>query len=141
MKPQYGAIDRIESCDGRMRATAAVVPLQKAIHEPEEMLLVEHLTTALVEKIMGWGIAPERFLMGNRRWIPRWRFRPIENLDDAFQLLEKAAPQEYSICGDDKGSIHVRVRIGGTAGEARGTAEPLTITCAIARAVGIEVKS
>jgi hypothetical protein len=80
-------------------------------------------------------------MMGKRGWTPRWRFQPAEKLDDAFRLLDEAAPQEYSICGDANGSIHVRVRIDGTAGEAQGTSKPLTITYAIARAVGIEVES
>lgn len=98
------------------------------------------LSAMLAEKILGWRVAPDRFLTGDRQWIPRWRFQPADKLDDAFRLLEEAAPQEYSISGDDKGSIHVRVRIDGAAGEARGISKPLTITYAIARAVGIEVE-
>lgn len=101
----------------------------------------EHLTALLAQRIMGWTVGPDRFMMGNRGWTPRWRFQPAAKLDDAFRLLEEAAPQEFSICGDDKGSIHVRVRIDGTAGEAQGNSKPLTITYAIARAVGIEVES
>jgi hypothetical protein len=104
-------------------------------------MTVPKLTAILAERIMGWGVGPDRFIMGNRGWMPRWRFQPAEKLEDAFRLLEEAAPQEYSICGDDKGNIHARVRIDGTAGEARGTSKPLTITYAIARAVGIEVES
>ena len=90
---------------------------------------------------MGWKVCPDRFSMANRRWMPRWRFQPADKLDDAFRLLEEATPQEYSIRGDDKGGIHVRVRINGSMGEARGTSKPLTITQAIARAVGIEIGS
>jgi hypothetical protein len=100
----------------------------------------EHLTAILAERVMGWSVGPDRFLMGNRGWMPRWRFQPVEKLEDAFRLLEEATPQEYSICGDDKGNIHVRVRIGGVAGEARGTSKALAISYAIARAVGIEVE-
>jgi len=101
----------------------------------------KNLAALLAERVMGWTVGPDRFMMGNRGWTPRWRFQPAEKLEDAFRLLEEAAPQEFSISGDDKGSIHVRVRIGGTAGEARGTSKPLTITYAVARAVGIEVES
>ena len=101
----------------------------------------ENLTAILAERVMGWTVGPDRFMMGNRGWTPRWRFQPAEKLEDAFRLLEEAAPQEYSISGDDKGGIHVRVRINGKAGEAYGTSKPLTITYAIARAVGIEVES
>ena len=100
----------------------------------------EHLTALLAERVMGWGVGPDRFLMGNRGWMPRWRFQPTGNLEDAFRLLEEATPQEYSICGDDKGNIDVRVRIFGAVGEARGTSKALAITYAIARAVGIEVE-
>ena len=99
-----------------------------------------HLTAILAERVMGWPVGPDRFMMGNRGWMPRWRFQPAEKLEDAFRLLEEAAPQEYSIGGDDKGNVHVQVRIAGSAGEARGTSRPLVITYAIARAVGIDVE-
>ena len=103
-------------------------------------MTTDQLTAVLAERVMGWTVGPDRFLMGNRGWMPRWRFQPTEKLEDAFRLLEEAAPQEYSICGDDKGTIHVQVRIDGAAGEARGTSKPRAITYAIARAVGIEVE-
>jgi len=101
----------------------------------------ENLTAILAERVMGWTVGPDRFMMGNRGWTPRWRFQPAVKLDDALRLLEVASPQEYSICGDDKGNIHVKVRIAGTQGEARGTSRPLAITFAIARAIGVEVES
>jgi hypothetical protein len=100
----------------------------------------DQLTAILAERVMGWTVGPDRFLMGNRGWMPRWRFQPVENLEDAFRLLEQAAPQEYSISGDDNGKIHVQVRIAGTAGDARGTSKPLAITYAVARAIGIAVE-
>ena len=100
----------------------------------------EQLTALLAERVMGWTVGPDRFMMGNRGWMPRWRFQPAEKLEDAFRLLEEAAPQEYSIGGDDKGNVHVQVRIAGTTGEARGMSRPLVITYAIARAVGVEVE-
>jgi Phage ABA sandwich domain len=103
-------------------------------------MTANNLTAVLAERVMHWSVGPDRFLTGKRGWLPRWKFQPAEKLEDAFRLLEEAAPQEYCICGDDKGNIHVQVRIGGTAGEARGTSKPLAITYAIARAVGIEVE-
>ena len=48
----------------------------------------EHLTAILAERVMGWTVGPDRFMMGNRGWMPRWRFQPAEKLDDAFRLLE-----------------------------------------------------
>jgi hypothetical protein len=88
---------------------------------------------------MGWGVGPDRFLMGQRGWIPRWRFQPTESLVDAFRLLEEAAPQEYSMCGDSKGNFRVQVRIGDGTGEADGTSKPRAITVAVARALRLEV--
>lgn len=99
----------------------------------------ETLTILLAERVLGWCGAPGRFLLGNRRWIPRWRFQPAVRIEDAFKLLEAAAPQAFSICGDHKGNIRVRIRIGGSTGAADGTSKPLAITHAIARAIGIEV--
>lgn len=89
---------------------------------------------------MGWSIGPDRFMMGNRCWMSRWRFQPTEKLEDALRLLQEAAPQEYSICCDDKGNVRVQVRIAGTLGDARGTCTSLAITQAIARALGIELE-
>jgi hypothetical protein len=104
-------------------------------------MTADQLTAILAERVMGWSVGPDRFMIGGRRWLSRWRFQPTESLADAFRLLEAAAPQEYCMCGDDKGNIHVQVRISGTTGEARGTSTPLAITYAIARAVGIEVEA
>jgi len=98
----------------------------------------DQLTAVLAQRVMGWTVGPERFSMGNREWMPRWRFQPIDKLDDAFRLLQEAAPQAYRISGDDKGSIHVQVRINGAVGEARETSIPGAVTYAVARAVGIE---
>jgi hypothetical protein len=97
------------------------------------------LTALLAEQVMGWTVHPDRYLMGNRRWKPAWRFQPTESLVDAFRLLEESAPQEYSMCGDNKGNFRVQVRIGDGTGEAVGTSKPRVITCAIARSLGIHV--
>jgi hypothetical protein len=97
------------------------------------------LTEELARRVMGWGSAPGRFLKSERRWIPRWRFQPTERLVDAFHLLEKAAPEEYSMSGDNKGNFRVRVQIGGRTGEAHGTSKPRTITYAVALAIGLGV--
>ncbi|MCX6621979.1 MAG: hypothetical protein NTY38_13085 [Acidobacteria bacterium] len=97
----------------------------------------ENLTAILAERVMGWTPGPGRFLMGNRRWTPRWRFRPTENLDDAFNLLEKAAPKDYAM-GDDGKGFWVRVRIGKSVGEARDASKARAISHAVARAIGLE---
>jgi len=99
----------------------------------------ERLTDFLAERVMGWTVGPDRFLMGNRGWMPRWRFQPTEKLADALRLLEVAAPEEYSLRGDSEGNIQVHVRIGDAMGEACSGSKPRAITWAIARAVGIHV--
>jgi hypothetical protein len=101
----------------------------------------ENLTALLAQKIMNWTVGPDRFSMGDRRWMPRGRFRPTERIADAFRLLDQAAPEEYCIRGDDHGNCQVQIRIRGVKGEARGLSKPLTITQAIARAVDVEVGS
>ena len=99
----------------------------------------DHLAAILAERVMGWSVAPDRFMTGNRGWLSRWRFQPTEKLADALRLLEKAAPEEYNMRGDSEGNVLVHVRIGDATGEACGASKPRAITCAIARALGIEV--
>lgn len=98
----------------------------------------EALTAHLAERVMGWNVAPDRFLTGNRSWIPRWRFQPLERLEDAFRLLEKAQPEHYSMGLDGSGRFSVEVRLGGKLGLARDEVKPRAITLAIARALGLE---
>lgn len=98
----------------------------------------DQLTALLAERVMGWGIRPDRFVMANRAWMPRWRFQPMEKLEDALRLLQEAAPQEYSICGDGKGDIRVRVRVGTGTGTATGGLMAAAIATAVARAVGLD---
>lgn len=100
----------------------------------------EHLTALLAERVMGWSIGPDRFMTGNRSWLSRWRFQPVEKLADALRLLEVAAPEEYSLRGDGEGNSWVHVRIDNATGEACSASKPCAITWAIARAVGIEVE-
>jgi hypothetical protein len=100
-------------------------------------MTAEALTAELAQKVMGWGAAPDRFLIGNRSWIPRWRFQPLERLEDAFRLLEKAQPEHYSMGLDDSGRFFAEVRIGGRLGKARDNSKPRAITLAVARAMGL----
>ena len=99
------------------------------------------LTAGLVERVMGWGIGPDRFLLDKRRWLPRWRFQPERNLVDAFQLLEQAKPGRYEMGSEKNRDFWVRVQIAGVAGEACHTSKPKAITVAVARALGIDTES
>ena len=100
----------------------------------------DRLTDELARQIFGWKVAPDRFLMSGRQWVPRWRFQPVENLIDAFRLLEAAAPQEYTMGAAGRGDFWVRVKIAGVTGSARAKSKPRAITTAVARALGIEAK-
>lgn len=62
----------------------------------------DQLTAVLAERVMGWTVSPDRFMMGNREWMPRWRFQPIDKLDDAFRLLEEAVPQRTASAATTK---------------------------------------
>ena len=99
----------------------------------------ELLTSLLVERIMGWRVAPGRFLMSNRQWMPRSRFRPTCDLRHAFRVLGEASPEEFNIARKVHGDCCVRVRIRGVWGEASSDSIPLAICVAAARALGFEV--
>ncbi len=99
----------------------------------------EDLTTLLARHVMGWVVVPERFLVGKRRWIPRWRFQPTERLEDAFRLLEAAAPRWYSMGRDGQGPFRVQVQIGQETGNAQDLSKPRAITLAVARALKLRV--
>jgi hypothetical protein len=100
----------------------------------------EYLTSVLAEKVMGWTAEPNRFIKNGRSWMPRWRFAPLTNLVDAIRLLDAAEPQKYTMRGGSGGAFLVHVQIGAETGEAEGQSRACVITCAIARALGIEVE-
>ncbi len=105
---------------------------------PGDLTKADRLTAMLAERVMGWSVGPDRFLMKDRRLIPRWRFQPTKCLEDAFRLLEEAAPQEYTM-GSAEGGFSVSVRIADTIGEAVDISKPRAITHVVARALGVEV--
>ena len=99
------------------------------------------LTGLLVKRVMKWGVGPNRYLLGDRRWISETRFKPVERIEDAFQLLEAVSPLEYAMGRDRRGNFWVRVRLGEATGEARDTCKSAAICQAVARALQIEIES
>jgi hypothetical protein len=95
------------------------------------------LTNELAARIMGWKPAPDRFVKSGRSWIPKWRFRPLAELADAFQLLDRAA-HHYTLSMDG-GTFTAEIRVGSGRGTASGELKARTITLAVARALGLEV--
>lgn len=102
-------------------------------------MTIENLTAALAVRVMDWGVGPDRFLLGDRRWTPRWRFQPAERLEDAFRLLERLVPDEYTMGAADNGCFWVKIRVAGRTGEARESSKARAVTFAIARALDLEV--
>jgi hypothetical protein len=99
----------------------------------------EHLTAVLAKKVMGWGVGPDRFLLGNRRWLPLWRFQPLTNLEDAFRVLEKAA-STFTLTATDDGTFTANVRVGNNrTGIASGNSKATVISMAVARAIGLDL--
>jgi len=97
----------------------------------------EALTAALAERVMGWKVAPDRFIKSGRSWIPRWRFRPLAEIADAFRLLDHAAAH-YTLTRDCS-AFAAEVQIGSCRGKAVGEHKARTITLAVARALRLEV--
>jgi hypothetical protein len=99
---------------------------------------MERIVAILAERILGWTIGADRFLIGQRRWISLWRFQPFKKLQDAFRLLDKAA-SEYSLVASAAGTFTARVRVGSRIGKASGKSMAAAATLAIARAIGLDV--
>jgi hypothetical protein len=90
-----------------------------------ERMTVENLTAILAKRVMRWTAAPDRFLTGNRGWLPRDRFRPTERIQDAFKLLTAATPAEYNIGGAKGEPSWAKVRIGTASAEASAPSLPV----------------
>jgi hypothetical protein len=101
------------------------------------MIEHERIAAILAERVLGWRVGPERFLLGNRQWITRSQFRPFDRVQDAFRLLRKASIA-FSLTKTTDGGFTATVRVGDLTGTASGRAEAATITLAIARVVGLE---
>ena len=96
------------------------------------------LTETLAIRVLGWKLAPGRFLKSDRAWTPRWKFAPLTNVSDAFDLLE-ATKGAFTIRANRGRVFEVEVRLAGRVGIARGDQKARTISLAVADALAIEV--
>jgi hypothetical protein len=96
------------------------------------------LTALLATRVMRWSVAPDRYLMANRRWMPAWRFQPLNNLDDAFRLLDATSGTFRLTLTADR-CFAAKVRVGRRTGGARGRTPAAVVTLAVASAIGIEL--
>jgi hypothetical protein len=94
------------------------------------------LTDELALRVMGWRPTRDRFIKPGGGWSPRWRFRPFDDVADAFALLDRATDNFNLI--KERDVFTAEVHIGGRLGRAAGEHEARTITTAIARALGVE---
>src|SRR5512135_579772 len=95
------------------------------------------LTDALACQVLHWKVAPGRFLKADRGWIPRWRFQPLKQLDDAFSLLDQSGCR-YIIKRSVDGTFSVQVRIGGRVGKASCGERARAICLALGRALRLD---
>ena len=100
---------------------------------------LQRATDTLASQVMGWRMAPGRFVKSNRSWIPHWRFQPFNDTASAFELLHQAADRYNITC--DTGAFEVAVHVGTRWGRASGDQLALTITYAVAEAAGVEISS
>lgn len=97
------------------------------------------LTDVLAQRVMHWGVTADRYLIGNRSWIPKWRFNPLEKLEDAFKLLDHSEANRYTISMTGAAGFEVEVDLDGRVGTATREPKPRAITLALARSLGLEV--
>jgi hypothetical protein len=96
------------------------------------------LIDRLALQVMHWRVGPDRFITGNRSWLPKWKFDPLDRIEHAFMLLDEGRPSRYAI--SRVGAVfQVEVECDGKIGRATGDAKARTITLALARSLGLEV--
>ncbi len=98
------------------------------------------LTAKLAIEVLGWKMAPGRFVKPGRSWTPSWRFAPLENVAQAFDLLD-AAQAAYTISGNSAGRFTAEVHIGQQVGKASGPKKARVICLAVARAIAIDAEA
>ena len=96
------------------------------------------LIDRLAQEVLHWRVGPDRFITGNRSWLPKWRFNPLERLDDAFMVLDRSGSSRYAIVKAG-GACEVEVECNGRVGRATGNSRSRAITMAVARSIGLEV--
>jgi hypothetical protein len=95
------------------------------------------LVDQLAQQVLHWRVGPDRYLTQNRSWLPRWKFDPLNRLDQAFRLLDAAAPSRYGISFSN-GRFHVEVEVKGIIGRASDTSRTRAIVTALGRSLKLK---
>jgi len=98
----------------------------------------DRLADKLAVRVLGWRLAPGRYIKSDRGWTPRWRFQPFTETASAFELLDQAADGYTITCKG--GSFRVSVYADQCLGEASGDCLARAITLAVAQTIGLEVQ-
>lgn len=101
-----------------------------------ESLTDDALIDQLAQQVLHWRVGPDRFMTRNRSWLPKWRFNPLQRLEDAFLLLDHSQATRYVI-SQMGGKCEVEVEHDRKIGKAAGHSRPRTITLALARSLGL----
>jgi hypothetical protein len=97
------------------------------------------LIDALAMRILRWKPRRDRFMTSGRDWISKTRFQPLNDIKDAFRLLELVT-DDFTLLSAHRGPFVAEVRLRGRIGRAAGTKKARTITLAIARLIGLEAE-
>lgn len=100
----------------------------------------QRLADELVSRALGWRPAPDRYVKPSRSWIPRSKFRPLDDVRDALRVLD-AMTQDYSLVAKPGSAFTADVRLAGRTGKAAGEPKARVVCLALARALGLEVES
>jgi hypothetical protein len=97
----------------------------------------QRLTDELAHLVLGWRLAPGRYLTIGRTWIPRSRFRPFQDIREAFRLLDTVT-DDYLLRAIPGKSFTVEIRLKGRIGRASGNSKARVITLAVAQLLELE---
>lgn len=96
----------------------------------------DRMTEQLVARVLGWRLAPGRFIKPDRGWTPSWQFNPFTKLADAFLLLDNTGAA-YSLTAVT-GRFAGEVRVGESVGRAICRTAPRAMTLALIAALKLE---
>jgi hypothetical protein len=115
----------------------ACTPIETFHREPPP-INDDRLVEKLAFTLFGWKAVSGRYLKPNRSWSPCWKFQPMNNVDDAFKLLDTGGAQ-YSLSVGADGTFTAEVEVAGRIGKASCSPKARAICLALAQALGLVI--